>query len=342
MSRIGTYGFINAKVRAMRSLLLTEPVYRTMMQARTLNDLMTILSQIPQYDSLESTASSPIGVEHFLMMEEVRRLRVIEKYTQGEVRAFIALLLERLDGERLKSILRLWHRKADRVPPPLDQKIITDFPVKEMLAAPDLSGLMDTLAGTPLQSALMRRTRSFDEKTSVFLVEIAIDQEMVDRLWEATGRLPRKDRDLARRLLGLEIDLKNVEAVERFRKYYSMTPRVMSEVLLPHGYRIGEGKMRALVSGGSVLDALTDIAGKSRSIFTGGEHEGSGLESIERFLYRMMWENARRAFGQFPFSIASILGYLALMRIETRNIRTIVNSKVYGLTPEATEAFLVM
>ena len=71
-------------------------------------------------------------------------------------------------------------------------------------------------------------------------------------------------------------------------------------------------------------------------------NENTTLEIMEKFLYQILLGEAEKAFAQFPFSIGAIFGYFYLIRIETRNIRTLIHAKIYGLPPQAVESLLVM
>ena len=65
------------------------------------------------------------------------------------------------------------------------------------------------------------------------------------------------------------------------------------------------------------------------------------LEMLDRFLYQFLLEEAKRAYSGFPFSIGAILGYYFLMRIEMKNLRTLLEAKVYEMKPEEIESMLI-
>jgi vacuolar-type H+-ATPase subunit C/Vma6 len=70
--------------------------------------------------------------------------------------------------------------------------------------------------------------------------------------------------------------------------------------------------------------------------------ENAVLEFMEKVLYQILLAEAEKAFIQFPFSIGAIFGYFYLIRIETRNIRTLIQAKIYGLPSKDIESLLVM
>lgn len=343
MTSIGTYGFINAKVRAMKSFLLTDSIYRTMAASRSLEELFVVLSQTHFRNMVERVKfKEPLEIELELVSEEIRRLRVIEKNSRGNVRQLVVLFLERYDGDKLKTLLRGWHQREGKEPRVLREKIVYDFPVNAIVSAETLEEIVTLLEGTPFQKVLSREISTYMEHKSLFPLELAIDRDFFARTWEATESLSQKDQRIARRLLGIEIDLRNIDWIGRFRRYYNVSTAEVGGLLLPHGYRMGSDDVRHIVSGGSVSKVLAGITREAQSIQRNEAGEGFDLYGLERALYQILLSEAGRAFGEFPFTIGSILGYLILLRIETKNVRTLLQAKLYGLSSEQAEDLLVL
>ena len=342
MGRIGTYAFLNAKVRAMRSGLLNGPVYQRLAAAQTLQELLRVLSETQYQHLADSGKFKELNlIERALFYEEVRRIRVIEKHSEGDVRQFISLFLERYEGERLKVLLRCWHRKLGPGADVLREKILFDVPVDAVLSAARLDEVVSLLECTPFREALERAEAAYSEEESVFPLELAVDRAVFGRLWGAVESFGREDRRIAGRLVGLEVDLKNLEWVGRFREYYRIAQGQIVDFLLPRGFRLTTDRLRQVAAGESVDDALRDVVRGSRIRLPEAE-TGRTLELLEGLLHHVLLAEARRAFGMFPFSIGAVMGYLTLVRIEIRNIRTLFQAKAYGLSPQETEALLIM
>ena len=343
MSSIGTYGFINAKVRAMRSFLLTESVYRMMAGSQSLKEMLTILSQTRFRKLVEKLKSEDITeIEQALIQEEIGQLRAIEKNSSGMVCRLVSLFLERYEGERLKALLRRWHHKKEGEIPVFQDKIFYDFPVESIILAGQIEEVVSLLEGTPFQKILADVAAIYKERKSLFPLELAIDRDLFDRLWRAIEPLNSKDRHIANKLLGIEIDLKNLNWIGRFKHYYNILPATLPDFLLPHGYRLRSGEIQRVVTGGSVSEVLTDVARGAGITFPEEQERGTDFDALERFLYQVLYVEARRAFGEFPFSIGAIFGYFYLMRIETKNIRTLLQAKAYELSNQEIEAHLVL
>jgi V/A-type H+/Na+-transporting ATPase subunit C len=344
MESVRQYGFINAKVRGMRSDLLPETAYRSLSAVKEVRDIFTFLSQTRYRGMVDGIEiKTPDALEKALFLEEIRQMRAVQKAGKGGTRGIITGLLERYDCERLKTILRAWHSGAKDAGFSITTDVIVyPYPVESLLSSRSFEEFAERLEGTPFQRVLKDRAALYEEKKTLFPIEVALDQDVYGRLWKASESLSRTDRDILRRLVGIEIDLKNLDWILRFRNYYSLPMAEIGDLLLPNGWRLGTRGIKKILAGGNVSEALLDIGRGSAVPFSRGEEEALSLSALERFLYQMLLVEARRAFMAFPLSIGSILGYATLLRIESRNLRTLAHAKAYGMTAQQIEPFLVM
>ena len=110
MIAIRRYGLINAKIRTMRSFLLSESALLKMAEAQNLHEIFQLLSQSHLKEWLEEIdEESPELFESALLISEVERLKAIHKRSVGTLRHLISLFLDRYEGDRLKILLRAWH-----------------------------------------------------------------------------------------------------------------------------------------------------------------------------------------------------------------------------------------
>lgn len=338
MAGIGTYGFLNAKVRAMRSALLTEAFLRGLSATRGFQEFLNQLYTTPyRYLSERGRTATPGQLEAAIFQDEVARIRRLERFSEGDVGRFISLFLDRYEAERLKVILR-YRRAKKSAAPWMRERIAYALPVDALLSSEGFEEVLRLLEGTPFRDDLSALPPSAEND---FAVETAIDRGVFGRLHRAVSALGRRDADIAGRILGLEVDLKNLEAIGRYRRYYEIPAARMVDFLLPNGYRLNPERLTAIAAGGSLPETLADVLRTIRIGKGDNAEGGDDLALIERFLFHALLAEAKRAFAQFPFTVGSVIGYLMLLRIESRNIRTLIQSKMFELTPDETEALLV-
>ena len=335
MTSIGTYALVNAKVRAMRSHFLDESQYRQLIESKSLRELWSLLGR-SRYASLVEKVNyqEPAQVEISFLLAEVQQLRQIRKYCRKNTMEIINRLMERYDGEKLKIILRSWYRQGKGADAIFPEPILTDFPVQKLVGSKNIHEFILSLGNSVFQQVLVSAQRDFIETKSLFPLELAIDRHIYQRLLDMRSFLNRRDKHILGRLIGIEIDLKNLEWIGRFKKYYTLTSAQIADYLLPYGYRLGVSQIRESLAGESISSILIQIL-RGMRVDLPAEMEGEfALEALDQFLKDMLLREARRVFGEFPFSLGSILGYFYLMRLEMNNLRTLVQAKQYEYPPE--------
>jgi len=325
----------------MRSYFLTDAQYRQLIEAKSLREFWSQLNQT-HYAPLVKTVNyqEPVQVEQSFLLAEIQQFIRIKKYSRKKTADVLNRLIERYEGEKLKIILRSWFRQGKGADAILPDRILYNFPIQEMAKAKDIHEIILLLEGTPFQKVLMQAKQDFIETRSLFPLELAIDRRVFQRMLEMKSFLNRRDRRIAERLIGVEIDLKNLEWIGRFKKYYQISSAKIADYLLPHGYRLGAEQIRQSLGGDSITKILLQIM-RGMKVDLPLEMEGEfALKSLDLFLKEILMREARRSFGEFPFSIGSILGYYYLMRLEMQNLRTLVQAKQYNLPPEDIDEML--
>lgn len=342
MASIGKYGYVNAKVRAMRSILLSATLYKNLIAAKDLNELIKLLSQTHFKDRFDQiNIQDETEIEHMLLWDEIHRLQMIKKSSRGELCEIIDLFIERYDLYKLKAILRCWYSEGNNADKLIREKIIYDFPIDFILDAKRLDEIIDRLALTPFSRILKKASSDFTQKKSLFPLELALEKDYFSRFIEMGNSLGKRDSRIFRRLVGLEIDLKNLDWIGRYKTYYKMSTADIGAQLLPFGYRIDSEKIRHIIKDDNFNLALSQAIENFQTTSLGDREGGVTLETLDKFLYHILFSEARRVFGEFPFSIGSILGYYYLMRIESKNLRTLFQAKTYGLSVDEIDQLLV-
>jgi V/A-type H+-transporting ATPase subunit C len=332
---------VNAKVRAMRSQFLNESQYRELIDTKSLREFWSLLSRT-RYASLVEKVNyqEPAQVEISFLLAEVQQLRQIRKYCRKKTMEIINRLMERYDGEKLKIILRSWYRQGRGADAIFPEPILTDFPIRKLVESKNIHEFILSLEGSVFQRVLISVQRDYIETKSLFPLELAIDRHIYQRLLDMKSFLNARDRRILERLIGIEIDLKNLEWIGRFKKYYDLTSAQIADYLLPYGYRLGVNQIRESLAGESLSSVLVQIIRGMRVDMPAEIEEDFALEALDQFLKDVLMREARRVFGEFPFSVGSILGYFYLMRLELNNLRTLVQAKLYEYPPERTENLL--
>ncbi|MFH1288740.1 MAG: V-type ATPase subunit [bacterium] len=111
---IDSYGYINARVRVMKSLLLGRDFYEELIRTHEFMSLISLLEKSPYRVEVEECAiskSEMAGVDEALKRNLARNFRRILNFTAGEPHDLILLLLGRWDLHNIITLLRGVHIK---------------------------------------------------------------------------------------------------------------------------------------------------------------------------------------------------------------------------------------
>jgi V/A-type H+/Na+-transporting ATPase subunit C len=342
MEAVREYGFINAKVRGMRSRFLAEAAFRQLAATKDVRDLASALAQTRYREALNGVDPSSVeAVESALERFETGELLVILKYAKGGSRDLVRLLLERYDIERLKAALRLMHSGSAPAEPAAGGPVVMAFSEHAVATAPSLREAAALVPEGDYRAALEGSAAAVEERRTLFPAEFALDRALFGRIWKAGMDMNARDRGLVRSLVGVEIDLKNLDWLSRFRTYYKLSSSEIRDLLLPNGTRLDAKSLQKMISEERIEDAFGRV---TRGTGVPVPEAGTGAaaaDGMERFLSHVLLAEARRAFRGNPLSIGSLLGYFYCLRMETRNVKTLFTGKRLGLNPQQVESYLV-
>lgn len=338
MSQLTKYAFANAKIRAMLSRLLEPQFFDAFMAARTVGEALDLLKKTP-YEAVvgrvDRDAPDIHRLEEGFAAFDEDIFRKVSAMLHPPEKQFVLLLLEKSEIEALKVALRIWHRKV-RVDPEEylpGRTILYPVDYRRVIAAKSIEELIVLLAETPFFRALARGRERFQEKNSLFYLEAALDIDYYERVLATVGTFSPSDREMARRVLGIEIDIENINWLVRLRKYYDLALGDMLEWFIPGGQRVTKDTLRKSYATDGLSNILESVSVGPYAVIKGVPEQN--LQFIENVLYEVLFRQVKRALAGFPFSIGTVLGYLLLKRRETRNIVSIVNAKRLGWKKDA-------
>jgi len=336
MSAVSTYGLVNARVRTRRSALLSASSYKALASATDLREMLNLLTRYKNRLSFENLPDYSIeALERLLIQEKARQILDLKYSSRGPARDIMALMLSRIDAENVKTILRAWQKSDQNVSNIIECTGLAILPITKMLSAEDLTQFAAYINQLPFYEAFLKAAKGFDRSKSLFDIEVAIDKSLYQSLWDLTALLNKTDQHIVRRMVGIEIDLKNLDWIARIRKYYQSQIKVTETSLIPNGYRLPYATLRKMITTGSIEDGLEKILPGLTPITAQERDQLTALERLEQFLNQALFHEANRLFLENPLSIASTIGYYYLVHIETRNLCTLINAKYYKLAPQA-------
>jgi V/A-type H+-transporting ATPase subunit C len=345
------WGYINARMRGMKSRLLDHHALDTLILQPDLDSLLTELEKTPYRDDIIEAKGRYAGmpaIEHALRNNFVRTFRKILDFARKEeAEQYIRIFLHRWDIQNIKTILRgkNIHVTNDEIlecivpAGELDEPTLT-----ELVRQQDVKAVIDLLAtwrisyARPLTTAFPEFARTGD----IGMLECALDRNYYeDALLTVSGR--GSNNAMIRYILALEIDVVNIKTVLRMIRDH-VDPQEAKRFLIDGGLEFDLKSLGRLLTRQTIEDALADLA-STRYHFLSGVPEtalrAQKISVIEKELERYLVQQGTKAFRSDPLSVASLIGYFWAKYNEITNIRIISRCKTADFPVEHLKEELV-
>ena len=344
---LSVYGFLNAKLKARISGMLSPETLESLVRSPTLSEAMVLLKDSP-YSALESEYACTgdlRGCEALLYSMEVEYHTGLERFAKEPTRSVIRAYSIRFEAETLKNAVRLWFETRVRNRPSEGSGVYlfrgalpNRLDLDALLSAPDSEALIRAVSGTPYELILGETVAQAVSEKTLYSLESKLDKLVFSTLLASLDGLSRRDREIARRVLGIEIDFHNVQWLVRAKHFYRLGPEEALASLVPGGSPFDAAKTASVYPSGNLTELAETILGSgNRGLAalagTGGD-PSARLGFLERALRAVLRGESGRLLGGYPFTIGTLLAYFALKREEIRTLLAILNAKYYALPEE--------
>jgi V/A-type H+-transporting ATPase subunit C len=346
------YGYGNARVRGMRSRLLTPRFFDELMET---TDLMKIIQKLidteygPDIETSIIKGRTPAAMDEAFRANMVETFQKIMGFLNAEAYDLISTLLGRWDLFNIKSIVRgkHMHLKAEEIEDGLYAVgALSPVELHVLVNAEDIRAVVDTLVtwGSPYAVPMRDSLAAYDQGGNLATLELALDRYYF--AWAAERlRGRRSNVVLARRILGLQADSVNLLTTFRLLKsdIGDMDPKMF---FLPGGAFVDEAlfdSMTGMSDVDEVLDALknTPYARNLEKVVANYVEEGS-LSVFERALEDYVLRKAFDAGRGDPLGVGITISYLWAKQNEVTNLRIIVKGTAVGMPPDRMRKELIL
>lgn len=351
---LSKYSFINAKLRARISNIVPDEAFRRLAAAPSLEAALALLRDTPfaGLEGIYSTTGDLRTAELELLKAEIQLYQDIKRYVHSDSLALIDALLSQFEIDNLKNAIRIFFDRKIRSRPGdggihyiLYNRILNDIPIGVIVNAQSFDEVAGVCEGTPYAQIIRKYSPTVESESSLFRMEIAFDHFYYSNLLEAIDKLGKKDREIAMRLVGVEIDIQNISWIIRFKNYYDLPLEAVLAAIIPGGGSLDRTVITELYGAQDVTSALQGLVksrypGLSVLVSSRAADATSRLLLIQQMLDEIMKQEVQRILLGYPFTIGIILAYFVLKRSELRKIRIILNAKQYGVQQERIESLI--
>lgn len=347
---LSKYAFINAKLRGRISWILPEETFVQLSKAPSLDAALALLRDTA-YASLEQTYATTGDLklaELELLRMEIGLYLEIDRHLHTNTRPILQALLMRFEIDNLKNAIRVYFDRKVRgrsvessVHYILHEKIIHPIPMDVVVNANGLDEIAGVCRDTPYSEIISKYAPVVESEDSLFRLEVALDHYYYATLLDSVKILSVSDQRMALRLIGIEIDLQNISWIMRLKRYYDLPLDTVLSTLIPGGFSLRPPQIEELYRTQNMTSVLQGFVkeqypGLSTLLGTPTSDSSARLQVLQRIFEEIKQQEVQRILAGYPFTIGIVLAYFFLKGDEMNRVRTLLNAKHYGKTPELT------
>ncbi len=351
---VSRYALVNAKLRARISNILSDDFFSSLIKCRTTAEMLQLLrgTSFSELATVYEQTGDLKLVELSLYKREAGLFRELEPFLPAQAVPVVRAFAAGYEIENLKNALRLFFdhvfRKRsidDAVHYLMRDRIISDIPYETVINSVSLDDAATALAATPYAAIIRKAAPAVEQHQSLFPLSAALDHYYYRQLIEAITTLDSRDRLIARRLVGIEIDLQNVSWIIRFRTFYRLPYEQVADLIIPGGFSVKGSTLQDIYRSEQLTGSLEAIISKNYPgmamlAASSKPDQSSRVTMIEHILEQITLEEVHRIMLGHPFTIGIVLAYFILKRLEIRRIRTVLNAGFFNISRERTATLL--
>ncbi len=325
------YGFVNARIRGMKSRFISIGVYESLIQADSYQDFIKILSGT-YYGSVIAKHSptavpSPDELALILSQDFVDVSANLSRSLTGKVRIFTDTFLEMFFAESIKSIIRGIHVGLDtdeilRFSVPSSSAQASLF--QTLVNAPSVNTMIDLLPQWDLKVALLTRFPSYQEFDSTVPLEVAVEEWYLRKIVESLKEFSKGEQKRVVDILESRVVLRNVlTGIRATLLGFEQRALEISLVRFSHARDLTD----AIASSNTWREVVATLDNTRFAQFGGRiarmYEDTDDLGDVELAIEDFIAQRIKLQLTAFPFHLGTIIGFFSLKQYEVRNLRSI-------------------
>jgi V/A-type H+-transporting ATPase subunit C len=222
---LSDYGYVNARVRGMRSYLLTKDFFVRLVETENFEAMQSMLDQtIYRRELSEAILTNPERPDYdkALSLNQIAAFRKIEDSTGGEAHILTTVLMSRYDVYNIKTVLR--GKKGNATPSEVLALMVPVGAVRmdtleQMARAREVRDAINVLVSAQIKygQVLASAYGAYQKKDQ----DLAVLELALDKFHYSDGMAQLRGKDsnvtMVRQMITAEIDMRNISTLVRIR-----------------------------------------------------------------------------------------------------------------------------
>ncbi len=351
-SRSLKYGYSNARVKAMKGLLLKPNFLDDLIKVGSIAAMIELLQRTPYKGDFADASVNYTGSE-LIELAAAKNLagtvRKLIKITPKSDKEVLRALLLKYDLLNLKTIMhaKKLGKTFEEVRPHLVQAGgLTEDDFRNLMKA-DEKNIIREIRRTPLGEQMLSQStaqfsrgmwnkfnaalKSLDAFMQMETIVDAYSYLLMDKALSDSGS---RDIEHIRKIMKREIDAKNILIIERLKKHEKKN---FSEHLI-RGGTLSEAMVKKIIESKDIPGTVRLVSSK----FSRLDFNGEDLSDLEIALEKSIAAQKTLAFHRGMLSVGVIIGFMLLKEEEVANLRKIAKGKEFGIPEKDVREMLVI
>jgi V/A-type H+/Na+-transporting ATPase subunit C len=334
---LSDYGYVNARVRGMRSYLLTKDFIVRMVEAENFEAMFSMLDQtIYRREMNEAMLSNPErpDFDQALSLNEIAAFRKILDSTGGDAHRLCEVLMSRYDVLNIKTVLR--GKKGNAT---VSEVLALMVPVgavrmdtlEAMASAREIRDAINVLGTTQSKYAqvLASAYGAYQKKDQ----DLAVLELALDKFHYADGMAQLQGRDanveMVRQQFQAEIDMRNISTLVRIRGL-RLDDDEVENLRIPAG-TLSQDQFLGLDRLGDIVQIVSEYPDpRMRKLLEKAlaEYQEIDIVAFDKELEREIIRRGAAMSNVDVLSIGVIIGFMSLKQNELINLRIVLRGKM--------------
>lgn len=347
----GNYASINAKVRALKSRMLTIGDYEKLVQAVDVDETVRLLNAT-SYGEVLSKADlrfplDTVEVDKLLSGEINKTLDLVISASPFNVRSYLKPYQKKLYYDNLILLINAVHFKTPAQTVlqyliPLSPQEMDEY--KNLLNLQTVYQVIDLIKDPETKQILLGAMPDYESLNLPIVFEAALERSVYKTLWRKIVTLNATDRRYAQKLIGTKIDVMNMLIIMR-AKSQGLQPQTIENLILPIFFRAENSIIESIAARDieEVLNILS-VSEYKYLAYTAKEAYGhnKSISAIEHAFEEYTTQLAYTLMIGDPFHIGVPISFLDLKKNEVRNIKIILFGKVEKVEPRVIRELIII
>ncbi|MCS7386169.1 MAG: V-type ATPase subunit [archaeon GB-1867-005] len=328
--RASKYAYSIARVRAMKSFMLTKEDYEDLLKAKDLNEAFKKLAETiyaPYFK--EAREATWIEIEKKLMKALSDIYEKVIEMAPEKAKDILSLIEKKLEIETLKQLIRGCISKL-----PIEEAMKFIFPIGEYstefcreFLRKDLNEAIELIKDEEIKEIIKQKIPEYEKLNITTPIEVALDKHILSKLLRQARKLPKLDKKHCEHLVGIEIDMTNITTIVR-GKAMKLSVKEIKDMLIPESYKLD----REIIAAIGVEDPF-----EAYRLLVSGYYIGklppkvNSVEEVEWAVKKAIINESRRVYITYPFHAGLLYAFMNLKYYEVRDVRVILMGKHLGV-----------